>query len=252
MITITLDIETAPLEVYSWGLWKQNIGLDQIQNEWSLLSYAVKRLDKKEIRYSDNREAEDPRDDYALLADLWSILNEADIVIAQNGKQFDLKRINARFAMLNFSPPSPVRVIDTVLEARKKFGFTSNKLEWLSTHLTCEKKSKHKRFPGFSLWAECLKGNKAAWDEMKRYNIADVKATEELYLKLRPWIDRHPNVALGVEACPRCGSEDLQFRGTVATQSGVYQRIRCSECRGWSRQKQNQLSKTERKVTLTC
>lgn len=253
-VIITLDIETAPLEVYSWGLWKQNIGINQIVSEWSLLSYAAKRLGDKHTFYGDNRAEKNPRDDYQLMLELWEILDRTDIVVAQNGKKFDLKKINARFAVLGFAPPSPVRIIDTVLEARRTFGFTSNKLEWLSQHLTTTKKLKHKKFPGFELWTECLKGNTEAWNEMKRYNIADVVATEELYLKLRPWIDRHPNVAtyqeIENELCPKCGSDDLQNRGVVHTNGGVYRRIRCSGCSGWSRSRENQQTKEKRRALL--
>lgn len=251
-VIVTLDLETAPLEVYSWGLWKQNIAINQIITEWSILSVAYKKLGDKNVSYLDNRRQENPRVDYDLLSSLWYVLDEADIVIAQNGKKFDMKKINARFMMLGLSPPSPVRVIDTVLEARKRFGFTSNKLEWLSTHLTCAKKLRHKKFPGFELWKECLAGNQAAWNEMRKYNIADVIATEELYLKLRPWIDRHPNVAAYEEsedfACPKCGSKDIQFRGTAYTNLGSYKRVRCNGCYGWSRGREN-LSK--RKALLT-
>lgn len=254
-VIITLDIETAPLEVYSWGLWKIDVGLNQIITEWSILAFAVKELGSGEIIYRDNRNEEDPRDDYQLLSDLWAVLDRADIVIAQNGRKFDMKKINARFAMTGFPPPSPIRLIDTVVEARRKFGFTSNKLEWLSKHLTTTKKSAHKKFPGFELWTECLAGNKSAWNEMQRYNIADVEATEELYLKLRPWIDRHPNVAVYEssedERCPKCGSSDVQHRGSVHTNAGLYRRLRCNECEGWSRSRQNCLPKEERKTLLT-
>jgi hypothetical protein len=46
------------------------------------------------------------------------------------------------------------------------------------------KKLAHSKFPGYSLWSECEKGNKAAWAEMKKYNIADINSTEDLFLKL--------------------------------------------------------------------
>jgi len=253
VITI-LDIETAPLEVYSWGLWNINVGLNQIITEWSLLSFAAKRLGEKAVQYCDNRSEPNPRSDIGLMTELWEVLDEADIIVAQNGRKFDIKKINARFAMLGFSPPSPVRVIDTVLEARRKFGFTSNKLEWLSAHLTCAKKSQHKKFPGFELWTECLAGNLAAWNEMKKYNIADVVATEELYLKLRPWMDNHPNVAMystrECESCPKCGSDDIQRRGSVFTNMGEYSRIRCNGCSGWSRARLNLHTKDKRKALL--
>ena len=253
-VIIILDIETAPLEVYSWGLWNVNVGLNQIVTEWSLLSYAYKHLGEKRVFYEDNRGEANPRNDYLLLSSLWEVLNGADIVVAQNGRAFDLKRIYARFALLGFPPPSPVRVIDTVLEARKKFGFTSNKLEWLSKHLTTAKKQQHKKFPGFELWTECLKNNVAAWNEMKKYNCADVIATEELYLKLRPWIDKHPNVGTYVdhedEMCPKCGCVDLQRRGVTHTNNGAYRRIRCNGCGGWSRARQNLTTKSKRKALL--
>ena len=253
-VVYTLDIETAPLEVYSWGLWDVNVGLNQIITEWSLLSFAAKRLDQKTVIYRDNRGQKDTRDDKALMSGLWSILNESDIIIAQNGKKFDLRKINARFAMLGFDPPSPYRVIDTVLEARKSFGFTSNKLEWLSKYLTPAKKSQHKKFPGFELWTECLKDNQAAWKEMEKYNKRDVIATEQLYYKLRPWMPTHLNVNAFDGAseikCPKCNSDDVQKRGFTFTNLAKYARIRCNTCKGWSRGRENLHSKAKRKGLL--
>lgn len=253
-LIVTLDIETAPYEAYVWGLWDQNVGLNQIKTEWSLLSFAAKRLDQKKVLYRDNRGQKNTRDDRALMIALWTVLNDSDIIVAQNGKRFDVKRINARFALLGFSPPSPYRVVDTMVEAKKYFGFTSNKLEWLSKHLTPAKKSSHKKFPGFELWLECLADNKAAWDEMRRYNVLDVVACEQLYLKLRPWINNHPNVAAYEEGeretCPKCGSADVQRRGFVHTQSGKYARLRCNGCYGWTRSKTNLLVTSKRKKLL--
>jgi uncharacterized protein YprB with RNaseH-like and TPR domain len=109
------------------------------------------------------------------------------IVVAQNGVRFDVKKINARFVLLGMPPPSPFRVVDTMLEARRHFGFTSNKLEWMTDKLcTTHKKKRHAKFPGFELWRECLAGNHEAWDEMREYNIDDVLSLEELYLVMRP------------------------------------------------------------------
>jgi predicted RNA-binding Zn-ribbon protein involved in translation (DUF1610 family) len=250
-----LDIETAPILAFVWGLIDQNIGLNQIHTDWSLLSFAAKRLDSKTVYYRDNRGQKDVRDDKELMTQLWKLLDEADVIVAQNGKQFDLKKINARFAVLGFPPPSPYRVVDTVQQARKSFGFTSNRLEWLSRKLTATKKSAHKKFPGFELWTECLSGNKLAWEEMRRYNIADVVATEELYLKLRPWITPHPNVATYSAStqvtCPKCGSVEVQRRGTEYRDHGTYHRIRCSACHGWSRGPTNLLTKEKKKCLLS-
>ena len=71
--------------------------------------------------------------------------------------------------------------------------------------------------------------------------IRDVIATELVYLKLLPWIDNHPNVGAyepSTEAvCPKCGSDNLQRRGTSILQQGRYPRYQCQACGGWSRGK---------------
>ena len=234
-----LDIETAPLLVYAWHLRETPaVPLNMVHTDWSLLSFAAKRLDKKSMVYRDNRGAKDPRNDRGLMLGLWTVLNEADIVVGHNLKQFDLKKINARFALYDMKPPSPYKAVDTLSEARKCFAFSSNKLEFLSGKLTNQAKLKHNEFPGFSLWTECLNSNPRAWRALERYNKADVIATEELYLKLRPWMGTHPHVGIYVDApdlCPKCGSAQLQHRGYSTTQAGKYPRLRCNECLGWSR-----------------
>lgn len=253
---MTLDIETSPLESYHWKLWDENIGLEQIKAEWSILSYSAKWLNESRVsfRHTGGRGLQRVRDDRELLQDLWALLNSADIVVAQNGKEFDLKKINARMAMHDMVPYSPVRVIDTRLAARRFFGFTSNRLAWLSQHLTSAKKSTHKRFPGFELWAECLKDNPKAWAEMRKYNAQDVVATEQLYLRLRPWIEGHPNVVTYVDsavpACPRCGSRRLQSNGFRTNQYGRYRRLQCLACGGWSASRVLVNSKAQRGALL--
>jgi len=236
---ITLDIETSPLQSRHWSLWKQNIGLNQIGDEWSVMSFCAKTLGSNEVVYADTSGQDDYRNDSILLAQLWSILDTADFVIAQNGKRFDLKKIKARMVMHGMPPFSPVTVIDTMLIAKDVFGFTSNKLEWLSTHLSKIKKRKHKKFPGFELWNECLSGNPAAWAEMRLYNIDDVRSTEQVYLALRPWSEGHPNLAAywpdEERRCPKCGHDHLTQRGYTYTQSGQYHRFSCNNCGGWSR-----------------
>lgn len=237
----TLDIETSPILAYVWSLFKVNVGLNQIHTDWSILSFCAKDLDSKKVVYEDTggRGASKVRDDTALMRSLWIVLDEADIIIAQNGVGFDVKKINARFIELGMPPPSPFKVIDTMLEAKKIARFTSNRLAWLSDILTDVPKSDHKKFPGFTLWTECLADNPAAWVEMRKYNIIDVKSTELVYLKLRPYIIGHPNVAAyntdTTVQCPKCESKDLQKRGEALTQSGSYPRYRCNSCGGWAR-----------------
>lgn len=253
---LTIDIETAPIEAYTWGIWDVNVGLDQIKTEWGILSYAAKWLDKKPVIYADTggRGKRKVRDDKALMKELWKLLDQADIVVAQNGQRFDVKKINARLIMHDFKPYSPIRVVDTLLVAKKHFGFTSNKLAWMSKYLTDAKKSEHKKFPGFELWTECLADNPKAWAEMAKYNKLDVIATEQLYIKQRPWIKGHPNMASYTpsheHACTNCGSTNVTKNGFAILQQGKYQRFICGDCGTWSRGKQNMINVTNRKASL--
>ena len=48
---LSLDIETAPMVGTFWGLWKQNIGLNQIAEDWYILCYAAKWLDTEDVVY---------------------------------------------------------------------------------------------------------------------------------------------------------------------------------------------------------
>lgn len=253
---LTIDIESAPIEAYVWGLWDQNVGLDFIKTEWSILSYAAKWLGEKKIYYGDTsgRGAGKVRDDKKLVGEIRDLLDGADIVVAQNGKRFDVRKINARLIEHGYGPPAPFRVVDTLIVAKKHFAFTSQKLAWTSKHLTDAPKSEHKKFPGFELWVECLKDNPKAWAEMKKYNIQDVVSTEKVYLKLRPWIDNHPNVGAYEPStdpvCPKCGSDKLQRRGTSVLQQGRYPRYQCQNCAGWSRGKELLMELAVRKAQL--
>lgn len=248
-----LDIETTPIEGYSWGIWEQNIGLNQIKKEWSVLSYAGKFLGTDKVYYNDTRRKRDIRDDRELLHDLHSLLDIADIVVAQNGKQFDMKKINARMIMKGMRPYSPVRVVDTKIVAKNVAAFTSNKLEWLADYLTDSPKNKHKEFPGFEMWDECLKRNPRAFAEMKKYNIQDIVSLEKVYIRLLPWIVGHPNLgAYSEEACcTNCGSKNVQHRGFAVLQQGKYHRYHCQDCGKWSRGKILLIPLTKRKAMLT-
>jgi predicted RNA-binding Zn-ribbon protein involved in translation (DUF1610 family) len=255
---LSIDCETAPISGYVWSLWQQNVSLNQINGEWSLLSFCAKWLgdDNSKIIYEDNSKRRNKLDDSRLIKSLWKLLDEADIIIAHNGKRFDSKKIQARMFLLGFPPPSPYKIIDTLIETRKNFAMTSAKLEYLTDKMCTTKKSKHKQFPGFELWKECLAGNQEAWDEMKAYNIDDVISMEEYYLLLRPWITGHPNVAnytsVAAEGpvCPNCGSEHVIRKGLRSTQVGQYPRYHCQGCGAWSRGRLLANSKDQRKNLL--
>jgi hypothetical protein len=232
---LLLDIETAPILGYVWGLYDNDLGVSQIASDWHVLAWAAKWLDApaSKIIYRDQRRASKIEDDKKILKEMWELLNEADVIITQNGKAFDEKKLNARFILNGFKPPASYKHIDTKQIASKKFGFTSNKLEYLSSKL-CKKykKLKHNKFAGFDLWKECLNGNLKAWKEMEKYNKYDVLSLEELYKKLQPW-DSSINFQAYQETTDlvcACGSTKFQKNGYCYSSIGKYQRYSCSKC----------------------
>ena len=50
---LVLDIETRYMLLEGWGLFNQNFSVDQIAEDWSLLSYSAKWYDSDEVIYSD-------------------------------------------------------------------------------------------------------------------------------------------------------------------------------------------------------
>lgn len=245
------DIETSPLLTYVWGLFEQNVALNQIHTDWHVLSWAARWAHDPagKVMYRDQRKAKNIEDDKVILRELWTLLNEADIVVTQNGKAFDQKKLNARFVIHGFQPPATYKHIDTFLLAKKHFGFTSNKLEYMTNKLNKKyKKLKHEKFAGFDLWKECLAGNLAAWREMEKYNKHDVLALEELYHKLVPW-DSSINFTVyrpGADHVCSCGSEDVERRGYHYTATGKFQRFQCRKCGAWSRSRLNLFTEARR------
>ena len=234
---LIFDIETSPLEVYAWSTGEQHVGVQQIIKDWSILSFAAKWAGEPKMYYFDTRHKKDPRDDRGVCAELHALLSRADATLTQNGVMFDHKKANSRFLVHGFTPPPPVRQIDLLQINRKKFGHTSNSLEYVAGKLnkTNKKMTGERRFHGLDLWKECLAGNKAAWAEMETYNKRDVLATEEAYKKVRHW---DPGFNLNafngtIDACSACGSKRVQKRGIGITPTGTYQRYQCMACGHW-------------------
>lgn len=246
------DIETLPLEVWTWGLFDQNIGLNQISQDWTVLSWSAKWLGEKDVMYDDVR-GDRPRDDKRVLKGIWKLLDEADIVVWHYGSAFDHKKLNARFILNGYKPPKPYKQIDTKKLATKTFGFTSNKLEYLTDKLNKKfKKSKHKKFEGFAMWKECMAGNISAFNEMRDYNKMDVLSLEELYNNLIVWhnpLDFRVYDSSTRPACFTCSSPKVKKEGFSFTKSAKYQQYSCKSCNSWFTGKVNLLSK-EKKASL--
>ena len=243
------DIETAPLKAHLWSMWQQGVGLNQIEADWFMLSFCCKWAHSDEVFYYDQRNAENIEDDYELVLKLWHFLNEADVVVGQNSKRFDVKKANSRFILNGLPKPSTYRQVDTMEIAKRNFGFTSNRLEYMTDKLCTDyKKSKHKKFHGHELWSECLKGNLEAWLEMEDYNRLDVLSLEELYNVLSSWDNTLPNYDVYVDDI--LDMSEWEKDGFHYTNLGKYQKYRNKITGVQRRSRVNLLTKEKRDSLL--
>jgi hypothetical protein len=245
---LLFDIETAPIECYTWSLFPKYISHDFVIKDWSILSWAAKWLFSDTILSQVvTREEAVNRTEGSVLKGIWDLLNEADIVIAHNGAKFDVKKLNTKFVMAGMQPPMPYRVIDTLSVVRRAFAFSSNKLDYLVKQLNNESKAET---GGFKLWKDCMAGDMEALAKMVDYNKKDVAIMEELYVTVRPWIKGHPNVGLYIDTdktvCTNCGNENLNWGGYYYTPAGKYASFRCTGCGAIGRSRHMAIDKEDR------
>ena len=235
---LLFDVETAPMRAYVWGRWKQNISLNETISEWYILCWSAKWLYSNTIMY-DKLTSEEAinQNDKRIVTNLWKLVDEADIVIAYNGKKADIPWMNTRFIINGLKPPSPYYIIDPCEVARKNFNFSSNKLDALAGYFGIP----HKMDTDFTLWDKSVRGDEEALSYMSNYCNKDVLILEEVYLRLRPYIKGHPNIGNFIEStiptCATCGSstvEEIKGRYYV-TPAGKYKIYRCKECGAISR-----------------
>jgi DNA polymerase elongation subunit (family B) len=212
-----------------WGLWQQNVSINQLMESSYVLCYAAKWLGEEDI-YFDSVHQSKPK---TMLKGIHALLDSADAVIHYNGTKFDIPTLNKEFLLAKLLPPSPYKQIDLLRVVRSNFRFPSNKLDYVSQRLGLGSKHAHE---GHDLWVKCMNGDKDAWKRMEEYNIQDVVLLESLYDNLLPWIKNAPNRNLYQETtgCPTCGSTRLHKRGTAVSTTGSYQRYQCRDCGSWS------------------
>lgn len=251
---LVLDIETLPMIVYTWDLFPERIGLDQVIEDWSVASWSAKWYGESEMFYMDVRECKELRNDKAILKEMWNLIDQADIVVTQNGKSFDIKKLNARFFKHKMKPTTTFRHYDTKIMAKRYFKFTSNRLAFMTEEFnTVYKKLEHGNFPGFKLWLGCMAGNPEAWKEMEEYNKHDVLALEELFTLLLPW-DKTINWNVFnddlVNICS-CGSQEFMYHDKEKTTNvGAYQRMVCKKCGKEHFTKDNLVSRRKRELLM--
>jgi hypothetical protein len=230
---LLFDIETSANVGAFWrNPWQTSI--IRIIEHTNMISWSAKWLGGKQVTkalpdYKGYRKGS--RDDKALVTDLYELWERADVLVAHNGKKFDIPYSKGRFLLNGLKPSKELNQYDTRAGAKAHFGFTSNKLDDIARLLGLGTK-----IPiHYEVWEGCDAGDDKAWATMKKYNAHDTRLLEQVYLKFRSWDKAHPNLNTisGQEnpACPSCQSTDVWGRGWGRyTNTGRRKEYNCNDC----------------------
>lgn len=224
------DIETEPNTAYVWGKYQQDV--IAYKKERSILCFAYSWLNGPTTCHT----REGLKTDKALCIRLYRLFNEADIVVAHNGDDFDQKVVRARMLYHGVKPHKILTTIDTKKVAKAYFNFNSNSLKDLAKYLKLPNKLEN---TPFEVWLGCMKDDPKSWARMVRYNKRDIKVLKAMYRKFLPWINNHPNIARLLhpkeaygKKCPTCASSNITKKGVRANTRTVQQQWVC-ECGRW-------------------
>jgi transposase-like protein len=226
---LTMDIETLPILGYAWAAYDTNIV--RVKKDWCVATWSAKWWSDPRVM-SDAMTIKETgtRDDRRICASLWKLFDSADIIIGQNSKQFDFKKMNTRWWFHRMGPPSSYKAIDTLETARRAFSMTFNNLDYLASYLGIGRK---KETGGIDLWDDFESGDKNARARMVEYCCNDTVLCERVYDTMKPWVYNHPKLSVYQkikDICPVCLSKRIAEIGYYQAAVQRYKEWRCGDC----------------------
>ena len=166
----------------------------------------------------------------AFMRQVWSWVDEADILIGHNMAAFDSKHLMSGWAEMGLPAPSPFKVIDTLKIARGSLNMESNTLDSLAKRLGVESKSDKY---DVRVAQAAVAGDKEAQARIEGYNRGDIVASEALFDRLRPYARNIPHLGMWTDdelACPSCGHTMTATGKTVHANVQRYEHLTCPNC----------------------
>jgi DNA polymerase III epsilon subunit-like protein len=251
-----LDLETSCDVVGTFGRYNVNLSESNIIAQGNqIISAAWVFNDDENVSVASSKfEAFklDMQSERELLLILIDQLNNADAVVIHNAR-FDLGTIQQRMLAHGLGRMPNVKVIDTLMIAKKYLKLRSNKLDSITKYFGLSNKIENS---GIKLWIEVQAGNTAALEEMLEYNAGDVVALRDVYKKFVP-LGSSINQGLLTDhdghVCSNCGSHNVSKTGRlVHTTVSSFEEFECSDCGSKLRGRVNTLSKEKRQNLLVA
>jgi DNA polymerase elongation subunit (family B) len=221
------DIETCRIRAWVWWTGKGYTNHANLIDEPKIITISWKWIGEEGIHYVtwDKNHC-----DKQLMIDFLKEYNNADMVIGYNNDRFDNRWINARAMKHNLDVNIHVKSYDIMKEEKRVFRVPSYSMAYMSKYSNVIHKQGHE---GIHMWNMIQTGTPEEQAEylekMVIYNVGDIAATEELYLRLRKYFGHrtHLGVLKGGErfSDPDTGSLNVELYKRVATMAGTIQTI---------------------------
>lgn len=230
---VTLDIERVP-GAFTADFWDMNafknrrIHPDQVVSWPRTICLAWRWYGAKRVEFAAEWE---PGGQEAMLLAAWETYDKADIIVGHNVGRFDSKHLQTGWLELGLPMPSPYKVVDTLVIARKHFGMESNTLDAICKRLGVPHKTDKYEV---AVAKAAVDGDVRAQRKLTAYNKGDIVASEALYDRFRGRIPNHPHTksgnALDVLTCNQCNGRNLDRNGIKLAQQITYLLYRCTDC----------------------
>lgn len=253
---LLLDIETSASLVYAFGRHKQFIHQDAVVQEGGVLLMAgYQWLHEGVTNVLVNKTEVKQGKDFTVVKAVAALLEEADAVVAHNGRSFDMKMLQARALINGLEQLPTVHILDTLEMAKKNFRLSSNKLDSVGAVLGLGRKIQNS---GIDLWVKVQQGDEDALIEMVEYCEGDVDLLRDVFLDLRSrGLVSGFNAANyyndNLHRCKTCGSDNIVETGRiVTTPTGRFEEVLCNDCGSKQRKRDNLSTKEKRKSLLAA
>lgn len=191
------DIENSLTDIYgNFGLTVkgERLSHEMIRNPYFIICWSAQWVGSSKILSACvTQEEAIKRDDSNILAPLWDLMNEADVLAGHNIK-YDIKSANTRFIYHAYEKPEPPHSIyDTLLISRRNHRLESNTLDYLCKFLGIKGKNPMERQD----WVDIQEtGDPKKLKKMLTYNRADVRNGVKALEILKGWSPPPPNFGM--------------------------------------------------------
>jgi DNA polymerase elongation subunit (family B) len=224
------DIETSPNIGFFWQSgYKIAVPYTNIIKERAIICICYKWADTKEVH---SLQWDSNQDDKQMLLDFVKIANEADELVGHNGDKYDLAWIRTRCLFHNIPMFPSYVTIDTLKQARSKFKFNSNRLDYIANFLGIGSKLE----TGFDLWKSIVLDDcETSMNKMVKYCKNDVVILEKVFNHLSQYVPHKTHYGVNLyddrNCCPECGSKNININKYRTTATGLKKvQFVCVEC----------------------